>query len=94
VFDRADELILDRQSNRHSPSARATPLPRLPPARLELRVAFEEIFRRIPQFSVPPDAKLEAFGGQTRSLVALLCGRGADECSPAHRHRQLRRVLG
>ncbi len=40
-------------------------------ARMELTIAFEEIFRRIPRFSLPPDAVLETHGGQTRSLVNL-----------------------
>jgi cytochrome P450 len=40
-------------------------------ARLELRVAFEEIFRRIPDFEVPEDAELDAEGGGTRGLTSL-----------------------
>ena len=40
-------------------------------ARLELTIAFEEIFRRIPRFSVPENAELAAYGGQTRSLSVL-----------------------
>lgn len=40
-------------------------------ARLEMRIAFEEILRRIPKFSLQPDAELVAFGGQTRSLANL-----------------------
>ncbi|WP_261567214.1 cytochrome P450 [Frankia gtarii] len=40
-------------------------------ARMELTIAFEEIFRRIPRFSLPPDAVLETHGGQTRSLMNL-----------------------
>ncbi|MEM6110521.1 cytochrome P450 [Mycobacterium sp. 050272] len=40
-------------------------------ARLELNIAFEEIFRKIPKFSVPEHAHLAAHGGQTRSLITL-----------------------
>ena len=40
-------------------------------ARLELTIAFEEIFKKIPRFSLPENAKLAAHGGQTRSLVSL-----------------------
>jgi cytochrome P450 len=40
-------------------------------ARLELRVAFEEILRRIPDFEIPGDAVLDAEGGGTRGLTAL-----------------------
>lgn len=40
-------------------------------ARLEMRIAFEEILRRIPKFSLRPGAELTAFGGQTRSLATL-----------------------
>jgi len=40
-------------------------------ARLEMGIAFEEIFARIPRFSLAPDAVLEAHGGQTRSLENL-----------------------
>ncbi|BBW99153.1 cytochrome [Mycolicibacterium moriokaense] len=40
-------------------------------ARLELNIAFEEIFRKIPKFSIPEHAQLAAYGGQTRSLITL-----------------------
>jgi cytochrome P450 len=40
-------------------------------ARLELTIAFEEIFKRITEFSLPDEAELVAFGGQTRSLSTL-----------------------
>ena len=40
-------------------------------ARLELTIAFEVIFRRIPRFSLPDGAKPSAHGGQTRSLSTL-----------------------
>lgn len=40
-------------------------------ARMELTIAFEEVLRRMPAFSLQPDAELVAFGGQTRSLATL-----------------------
>jgi cytochrome P450 len=40
-------------------------------ARMEMAVAWEEIFKRIPRFSVPDGAVLHGFGGQTRSLSTL-----------------------
>lgn len=40
-------------------------------ARLEMTIALEEIVRRIPRFSLPEDAQLAAYGGQTRSLAVL-----------------------
>jgi cytochrome P450 len=40
-------------------------------ARLEMTIALEEILRRIPRFSLPEDAQLAAYGGQTRSLAVL-----------------------
>jgi cytochrome P450 len=72
AFDRPDEIILDRQPNRHiafgagNHRCLGSHL-----ARLELRVAFEEIFQRIPRFSIPEGAGLQAHGGQTRSLATL-----------------------
>jgi cytochrome P450 len=72
AFDRADELVIDRK---RGPTmvfgagihrCLGTHL-----ARLEMRIAVEEIFRRIPRFSLPPGARLTAYGGQTRSLVSL-----------------------
>jgi cytochrome P450 len=72
VFDRPDEIVLDRAANRHlafgggNHRCLGSHL-----ARLELRVAFEEIFRRVPSFSVPEDAVLRAYGGQTRAIANL-----------------------
>lgn len=72
VFEHPDEIDLDRTSNRHVAFG-VGPHRCLGShlARLEMRVAFEEIFRRIPRFSVPEDAVLHAHGGQTRSLANL-----------------------
>ena len=71
-FDDADDIRFDRKPRRHLifgagghrclGSSLAT---------MEMTIAFEEILRRIPRFSVPTDAKLAAFGGQTRSLATL-----------------------
>jgi cytochrome P450 len=72
AFERADEIIIDRQPNRHiafgagNHRCLGSHL-----ARLEMKVAFEEIFRRIPRFSMPEGATLQAHGGQTRSLATL-----------------------
>jgi cytochrome P450 len=72
VFDRPDEIVLDRAANRHLAfgggihRCLGSHL-----ARLELRIAFEEIFRRVPSFSVPEDAVLRAYGGQTRAIANL-----------------------
>jgi cytochrome P450 len=71
-FDQADEIILDRSPNRHfafgggSHRCLGSHL-----ARLEMRVAFEEILGRIPCFSIPDGVPIKAFGGQTRSLTSL-----------------------
>lgn len=72
AFDQPDEIIIDRQPNRHiafgagNHRCLGSHL-----ARLEMQVAFEEIFRRIPRFSMPEHAELHAHGGQTRSLATL-----------------------
>jgi cytochrome P450 len=72
VFDQADQLILQRSPNRHfafgggSHRCLGSHL-----ARLEMRIAFEELLERVPRFSVPVDVPIKAFGGQTRSLVSL-----------------------
>ena len=72
AFDNPDELRIDRSPNRHIAFG-AGPHKCLGShlARLEMRIAFEEIFERIPRFSIPADATITAFGGQTRSLGTL-----------------------
>lgn len=71
-FDHPDEILFDRTPERTmmfgagSHRCLGSHL-----ARLELRIAFEEILRRIPRFSLQPDAELHAYGGQTRSLSTL-----------------------
>ncbi|GAA0612438.1 cytochrome P450 [Sporichthya brevicatena] len=72
VFENPDEIVLDREIPRSmifgagSHRCVGSHL-----ARMELNIAFEEILRRIPRFSLPPDAELHAYGGQTRSLENL-----------------------
>jgi cytochrome P450 len=72
VFDRPDEIILDRDPNRHFAfgggihRCLGSHL-----ARIEMQVAFSQIVERVPRFHVPVDAKIRAHGGQTRSLVNL-----------------------
>jgi cytochrome P450 len=72
AFPQANEILIDRQPNRHiafgagNHRCLGSHL-----ARLEMRIAFEEIFRRIPRFSIPEGATLHAHGGQTRSLANL-----------------------
>jgi cytochrome P450 len=71
-FDRPDEILIDRTVDRTmvfgagNHRCLGSHL-----ARLEMTIAFEEILRRIPRFSVPEGARLAAHGGQTRSLATL-----------------------
>jgi cytochrome P450 len=71
-FDRPDEILIDREVKRTmvfgagNHRCLGSHL-----ARLEMTIAFEEILRRIPRFSVPGGAELVAHGGQTRSLATL-----------------------
>jgi cytochrome P450 len=72
VYERADEILIDRQIDKSmifgagSHRCLGSHL-----ARMEMTIAYEEILRRIPKFSLPPDATLQAYGGQTRSLETL-----------------------
>jgi cytochrome P450 len=72
VFERPDEILFDRRGNRHlafgggNHRCLGSHL-----ARLEMRIAFEEIFRAIPRFCVPEDFRPRAAGGQTRSIGNL-----------------------
>ncbi len=71
-FERADEILIDRKPARTLVFGGGTHrCLGVNLARLELTIAFEEILSRIPQFSVPADAPLRAYGGQTRSLSTL-----------------------
>jgi cytochrome P450 len=72
VYQDADEIVIDREIEKSmvfgagSHRCVGSHL-----ARMELTIAFEEILRRIPQFSLQADPKLIAYGGQTRSLSTL-----------------------
>ncbi|HAP77454.1 MAG TPA: cytochrome P450 [Acidimicrobiaceae bacterium] len=67
VFDRPNEVILDREQNRHL--AFGAGIHRCAGsnlARMELRVAIEEWLRRIPEFRLADGAEVEWAGGQVR----------------------------
>ena len=72
VFDRPDELDIDRWPNKHigfgSGKHRCLGSHL---ARLELRVAFEEILSRMPDFSVPDEAEIRCYGGGVKGLENL-----------------------
>ncbi len=67
VFDRPDEVILDRAANRHV--AFGLGIHRCAGsnlARMELRVAIDSWLERIPSFRLAPDATVTWAGGQVR----------------------------
>jgi hypothetical protein len=67
VFERPDEVILDREKNRHI--AFGAGIHRCAGsnlARMELRVAIEEWLRAVPEFSLDADATVTWAGGQVR----------------------------
>ncbi len=67
VFDRADEVVIDRQINRHL--AFGAGIHRCAGsnlARMEVQVAIEEWLRQIPEFHVPEGAEVTWAGGQVR----------------------------
>jgi cytochrome P450 len=67
AFDRADEVLLDRQENRHV--AFGSGIHRCAGsnlARMELRVALEEWLARVPVFHLDEDADVLWAGGQVR----------------------------
>jgi cytochrome P450 len=72
TYERPDELLIDRRIDAMlvfgGGSHRCVGMHL---ARLEMTIALEEIFKRMPRFSLPPGAVLEAHGGQTRSLATL-----------------------
>ncbi|QYG92302.1 cytochrome P450 [Iamia sp. SCSIO 61187] len=66
-FDRADEVVLDREKNRHS--AFGLGIHRCLGsnlARMELRVALEEWMARVPDFELAPDTTVRWSTGQVR----------------------------
>ena len=67
VFDRADEVVIDRVSNRHY--AFGVGIHRCLGsnlARMELRIALRAFLRRIPEFEVVDDERVRYAGGQIR----------------------------
>ena len=72
VFAAADEIVIDRKDE---PTMVFGAGPHRCVgshlARMEMGIAMAEILRRIPRFSLPPNAELSAHGGQTRSLTTL-----------------------
>ena len=67
AFDRPDQVLLDRQLNRHV--AFGSGIHRCAGsnlARMELRVALEEWLARIPEFELAPGAEVTWAGGQVR----------------------------
>ncbi len=67
IFDRADEILLDRQENRHV--AFGSGIHRCAGsnlARMELRVALEEWLQRVPIFHLDESADVLWAGGQVR----------------------------
>ncbi len=67
MFERPDEVILDRALNRHV--AFGAGIHRCAGAnlaRMELRVAIEEWLRRIPEFQLEPNTEVVWAGGQVR----------------------------
>jgi cytochrome P450 len=67
VFERADEVVLDRAHNRHL--AFGAGIHRCAGsnlARMEVRVAIEEWLRAIPDFRIADGAEVEWAGGQVR----------------------------
>lgn len=72
VFERPDEIVLDRAKNRHV--AFGSGIHRCAGsnlARMELRVALEEWLSAIPDFSLDPDAEVAWAGGQVRGPRSL-----------------------
>jgi cytochrome P450 len=72
VFDRADEVVLDRDPNRHfgfGHGPHRCPGSHL--ARVELRVAFEELHRRIPDYELAPDGIVRRHLGHIKGVDAL-----------------------
>ena len=72
VFHDPDEVILDRQPNRHLAFA-GGPHRCLGShmARMELRIAFEEIHRRIPNYTVPDPSAVKKRLGFGRGVITL-----------------------
>lgn len=84
VFDRPDEVIIDRQDNRHF--AFGVGIHRCLGsnlARMELRVALQAFLRRVPEFHVPEGAHVRYAGGQIRGPRLLPLALRAEDTQPA-----------
>ncbi len=67
VFENPDDVIIDRQRNRHV--AFGVGIHRCAGsnlARMEMRVAIEELLKRIPEFSLEDPSSVTWAGGQVR----------------------------
>ena len=72
VFDHPDDIDLRRDPNRHlALSAGRHRCVGSHLARMELRVAFEEIHRRIPNYTIPEQAKIKKHVGFSRGVDSL-----------------------
>jgi cytochrome P450 len=72
VFDRADEVVLDREPNRHfgfGHGPHRCPGSHL--ARVELRIAFEELHRRIPDYRIAPGGTVRRHLGHIKGVHEL-----------------------
>lgn len=72
VFDRADEVVLDREPNRHfgfGHGPHRCPGSHL--ARVELRVAFEELHRRIPDYRLAAGGTVRRHLGHIKGVYQL-----------------------
>ena len=72
AFDRPEELVLDRRANRHLTFGSGPHVcPGAPLARLELRIALDEILRRLPDYQVTDGQSAERCYGQVRGFQTL-----------------------
>ena len=73
VFESPAEFKLDRAANRHmSFGLGIHTCPGASLARMELRVALEELLRRLPELAVAPDQPVYRFGGGDYAFIASL----------------------
>ena len=72
VFENPDEMIFDRHPNPHVGFAvgphRCLGMHL---ARRELRIALQEIHRRMPEYTIAPDKKPEIYGGGVKGVTSL-----------------------
>ena len=73
MFESPNELKLDRAMNRHmSFGFGIHTCPGASLARMELRVALEEVLRRLPGLALGPQQPVYQFGGGDYSFIASL----------------------